>query len=95
MTLENANGVSITSLTEGQSGTLKLTLDPSEVVYTIPITIHISLNVGDLSTTEIGEVLIGTGDRFRFLECCIQRRTGSRQQGRHLDPDGRCGRGNA
>ena len=61
MTLENANGVSITSLTEGQSGTLKLTLDPSEVVYTIPITIHISLNVGDLSTTEIGEVLIGTG----------------------------------
>ena len=61
MTLEDANGMSITSLTEGESGTLKLTLDPSEVVYTIPITISISLNVGGLSTTEKGEVLIGTG----------------------------------
>ena len=61
MTLENANGVSVTSLTEGESGTLKLTLDPSEVVYTIPITISISLHIGHLSTTERGEVLIATG----------------------------------
>ena len=43
MTLEDVNGMSVDFITEGESATLKLTLDDSEVASNIPFGIHVSL----------------------------------------------------
>ena len=43
MTLEDANGMSVDSIAEGESATLKLFLDPSEVVYSGSFNITINL----------------------------------------------------
>ena len=43
VTLEDANGMPIDSITEGESATLRVTLDPSEVVFQFRVGINVSL----------------------------------------------------
>ena len=70
LTIEDADGMEIDSITEGESATLKLTLDDSEVVYPYPALITVSLfHTGvccreepDLPWVTKGEVLISSVD---------------------------------
>ena len=70
LTIEDADGMEIDSITEGESATLKLTLDDSEVVYPSSALITVSLfHTGfccreepDLPWVTEGEVLISSVD---------------------------------